>query len=214
MKNRVSELVLIVVVLLPCAYLLSLYSALPERVPIHWNIQGEVDGWGGKNTTWIISLLPILTYFGLLVAAKIDPKSKLNLEDKKFGILRLILVLFMSMISIFILMMIADKYDLQIANILVIIGLLFVFLGNYLPTLSSNYFVGIRTPWTLQNEEVWRKTHRFTGRVWIMLGLLIAILGGFPDFPYLFVAVITLVVLKVALPLIMSYVYFDRINDD
>ena len=64
-------------------------------------------------------------------------------------------------------------YDLPINHFSgLLVGILFLVIGNYLPQCKPNYFIGIRTPWTLSNEEVWRKTHRFSRKVFIVLGII------------------------------------------
>ena len=93
-----------------------------------------------------------------------------------------------------------------------IIGLLFAFLGNYFKTIKPNYFIGIKTPWTLENEEVWKKTHIIGGKLWFVGGLLMALTFLLPNEMQLYTflgitAVITIV------PIVYSYLEFKKIKN-
>ena len=95
----------------------------------------------------------------------------------KYYTLRFMLTLFFSVLATYLLYL-SNAGSLKNPNLLVaLIGVLFAVLGNYFQAIRPNYFIGIRTPWTLENEEVWKKTHRLGGRLWIACGLLIAVIS-------------------------------------
>ena len=85
-------------------------------------------------------------------------------------------------------------------------------LGNYFKTIKPNYFIGIRTPWTLENEEVWKKTHLFGGKLWFIGGLLIFILSLIIPDNYSFYVLITVTVIISILPIIYSYLEFKKLK--
>ena len=108
-------------------------------------------------------------------------------------------------------------YEFDIGKIvLLVVILMFIGIGNYLSVIEPNYFIGIRTPWTLEDPEVWRKTHRLTARLWVTSGLILLVLWPFLGsrlYTYFFVAAIAVMVLT---PVIFSYRLFQatRIPDN
>ncbi|GAA4844472.1 SdpI family protein [Algivirga pacifica] len=174
MKHFIKkELPLIIIALIPLVYLLVIWEKLPEKVPLHWNISGEIDRWGSKMTlAGLVLLLNPFMYLLLWVVPKIDPKRKVNNMGGKYYQLRVLMGLFFSALAIFILIA-SQKQEMNDGGLLALIGLLFVGMGNYMKTIRHNYFIGIRTPWTLESEEVWKKTHALGGRIWFIGGLLI-----------------------------------------
>jgi uncharacterized membrane protein len=150
-----------------------LLDILPEEFPMHWNYRGEVDRYMAKEKG--IYILPFLTlgltlFFPLL--QKIDPrKEKYQQFRKPWEIFQLLFVVFFAYIY-FISLYIALHPDLSMNTFMLSgIGVLFIVLGNYMGKIRQNYFVGIKTPWTLHNEMIWNKTHR--------LGAWCFVLGGF-----------------------------------
>lgn len=190
-----------------------IYPSLPTEVPIHWNAKGEIDGWGRKTNLWLIPALTVgLVYLIFLIIPKIDPKKQLQNMGSKFYQLKFVFMLFMSALSLFILYS-TQQQGISNPNTLgLIIGLLFAAIGNYLPSVKSNYFIGIRTPWTLENEVVWKKTHRMAGRIWLIGGLLL--IGLSLILPAItFIYVILGISLPLALiPLVYSYIIYKKVE--
>jgi len=209
------ELPIISIALIPAIYLLLIWNSLPEEVPMHWNFQGEIDVYGHKSSLWIIILavnLPI--YFLMLFLPKFGGKEKnMELMGKKYERLRLILQLFLSSIVMVILVTIAGHTSIRLELMMGACFALFMILfGNYMGNIRQNHFVGIRTPWTLQSEEVWKKTHELGGKLWM--------LGGFGGLVLLFVlpenwALMTIVILMIApmiYTLFYSYILFRKLE--
>jgi uncharacterized membrane protein len=169
-----KELPLIGIVLAPFVYLSIIWDSLPEKVPTHWNYKGDVDKWGHKySLIALLFLLPVLTYILMLVIPKIDPKRKIKLMGRKYSQLKFILVLFMSTVA-FIILHISVHQSTSSPNLIFIsIGVLLIALGNYFKVIQPNYFIGIKTPWTLESKEVWKLTHKLAGKLWIAGGLII-----------------------------------------
>tara|TARA_R110002167_G_C12655880_1_gene649514 strand:- start:314 stop:958 length:645 start_codon:yes stop_codon:yes gene_type:complete len=206
-----KELPLLIIVILPFIYLAYIWNDLPKKVPIHWNGEGEIDGYGDKVSLILIPiLLSLLTYVILILIPIIDPKGKIKNMGEKYESIKFILIFFMSFLALFILYS-SHSQTITNPNILfILIGFLFVFLGNYMKTIKPNYFIGIRTPWTLENETVWKRTHKLAGIMWFLAGILIIILSlilGKRLNRILFI-VITCIISIV--PIIYSYIQFKK----
>lgn len=176
--NLKKELPILAIVLLPFIYLAYVWNELPSKVPMHWNIKGEIDRYGDKSELIIIPfLLPLLVYLIFLVVPKIDPKNKLNKMGGKLQAIKFLLTTLMSILALFIIYTAKNQSFTNPNYIVIIIGVLFIVIGNYFKTIKPNYFIGIRTPWTLENETVWKKTHKLGGKMWFIGGILIVILS-------------------------------------
>jgi uncharacterized membrane protein len=210
-----KDLPLIGIVLLPFVYLAYIWNDLPEKVPMHWNIKGDVDRYGTKYELLLIPiLLPLLIYVVFLVVPKIDPKKRIKDMGGKYQSLKGILIIFMSALSLFIMYTAKNESAHNPNYIVLIIGLLFIFLGNYFKTIKPNYFIGIKTPWTLENETIWKKTHNLAGKIWFVGGLLVVlcslILGKETNFACF--AIITVIITLV--PVVYSYMLFRELNKE
>lgn len=152
----------------------ALYPQLPERVASHWNFKGEVDGYSSRF--WGAFGIPLMTagiYVLMVVLPSIDPRRQ-NYE-KFAGVYRLfkaIMVIFMIGLYLIVILS-ALGYRIPVDRAVTSgVSLLFIVLGNFMGQIRHNYFVGIKTPWTLASEEVWQKTHRLGGRLWVAAGLI------------------------------------------
>lgn len=193
------------------AFALGVYARLPERIPSHWNLQGEVDGWMEKPWGAFVQPAIATLMLGLLwLLPRIDPR-RANVErfaeDRR--LLINLIILFMAVVQAATFAH-ALGWPVQVDRvILASIGLLFVGLGNYLPRIRSNWFMGIRTPWTLDNERVWRATHRVGGRTFVAAGLVMALAALLPE-PLREWTAGAAIAVAVAVPLVYSYVAYRR----
>lgn len=199
-----------IIILILCSYVLSVIAIpyLPNEVAIHWNAAGEPDGFANK--WWGALLFPIfLTGIVALVIflPKVDPRKE-NYE--KFGNVYRIF-LHALVIFLFSLHVVTLAYNVGIpvqVDVVVPIGVggLFIVLGNYMPKIKPNYFIGIRTPWTLENEEVWQKTHRVGGKVFVIMGVLV-MLTVFAESVWRFVFLLIIVFGGTMYLFVQSYIF-------
>ncbi|PEY32463.1 hypothetical protein CN354_21215 [Bacillus cereus] len=173
MKKHFFAIILISITLL--AWVIA-WPHLPNTIATHWG-GGTADGFSSK-LTGMMSMVGIMIgcYVFLNVLQKIDPKKE-NYEKFSKALMMinnsLLVVLFIGNIDIITNGLGYKLFINRVPELLV--GILFLIIGNYLPQCKPNFFVGMRNPWTLSNEEVWRKTHRFSGKVFVALGLLMIV---------------------------------------
>ena len=193
------------------AFAAAVYTRLPQRVPSHWNLRGEVDGWMDKPwgalaqpaiATGILALLWLIP--------RIDPR-RANVEhfaeDRRL-IINLV-VCFLAVVQVATLGQ-ALGWPVEVDRVLTAsVGLLFVGLGNYLPRIRSNWFIGIRTPWTMDNERVWRATHRVGGRAFVAAGMLMVLAALLGPRARTW-AIGAAIVIGGVVPLVYSYVAYRR----
>ena len=209
-----KELPIVGFVLLPFIYLTYLWNSLPEKVSIHWNYKGEIDDWGTKySLIGVAFLLPVLTYVLMLLIPKIDPKKRIELMGGKYYQIKFVLVVFMSILSLFFIHSSKSQTLSSPILVFVLIGLLFMALGNYFKVIKQNYFLGIKTPWTLESEEVWKLTHILAGKLWIIGGLLIVIFSLVIPENINFYFFITITAIISIVPIVYSYLIFKKIKN-
>jgi uncharacterized membrane protein len=163
-------------VLLPFAYALYLYPTLPNKIPMHFNINGEVDGWGSKESIYllpsIMGLTSIFVYFLMANIKKIDPKRYEGADDKVYAQFGLFTSGFLCCLSIVILYStVHSGVDIN-KLIFPLLGFAFAGMGIYMPKLKQNNIAGFKLPWTLDNEANWNATHALAGKVWMVGGAL------------------------------------------
>ncbi len=188
-----------------------LYPSLPEQIPTHWNAQGQVDDTMKKPLGVII--MPAMALFTFVVMKLIPIISPKGFRTDKFsdviGVLQVTLVGFMSIVAVLVLLE-ARGLDVRINEMIIFgTGLLFVIIGNYLGKVRKNFFIGIRTPWTLASDEVWNRTHRIGGRLFMLSGVIIW-LGALLRLPLTWT--VGVAVGLVLIPVVYSYVLYRKIE--
>ncbi len=205
-KHLKTLIITSVIILLPIVAGLILWNTLPEQIPSHWNAAGEVDGYSSK-AFFVFGLPLIMLAFQWLcvVVTGTDPK-KANHTEKIMNLVLWIMPVLVITLSVFTYMT-ALGHDVRMEVLMpILLGLMFVIIGNYLPKCKQSYTIGIKIPWTLNSEENWNKTHRFAGWLWTFCGtaiMLTAFFGGFMIF-------FGIVLLMVAAPLIYSYTLYRK----
>ena len=171
---RVLQILLLLGMFAAGAYL---YPQLPDRIPTHWSFDGTVDGWSGKaGGAGPAPLVALGLSVALPVFRMLDPRRENYAKfARAWAVIQLTMVAFFA--YVYALQMIAALRP-EIAPsmgraMMGGIGVLFILMGNYFGKVRHNYFVGIRTPWTLASEEVWNRTHRLGGWLWVAAGALV-----------------------------------------
>lgn len=201
---------LIVVAMLVTGWIL--FDNLPDQMPTHWNVEGQVDGYMPKSTA--IYLFPGITFAAALlfpVLSMIDPrKEKYVLFRRPWLILQTVFVLFFAYMY-FVSLYLALNPDVLITPfILTGLGILFIIIGNYLGKVRQNYFVGIKTPWTLHSEEVWNKTQRVGGWAFLFAGI-VTLINAFVRWQ-LVPVMITVLAIAVIVPVVYSYILYRKLK--
>ena len=212
--NIKKELSLIAIVAAPFIYLASIWKGLPASVPLHWNIKGEIDRYGDKSELLLIPiLLPLLIYLIFSLVPLIDPKGKIKQMGNKYFMLKAAMTIFMSILAMIIIYAVKNQSLYNPNYIVLLIGVLFVILGNYFKTLRANYFIGIKTPWTLENETVWKETHKLAGKIWFIGGFIIILSSLILDKKANFSVFVGITIIVSLVPVIYSFFKFRSLSN-
>lgn len=209
MKGQ-KNLWLLVLCVLSVAGTALIYSRLPEKIPMHWGIEGQIDRYGGRGEIFLTAGVSFLFYGLMLVIPRIDPRrDNYKKHMKAFSLIIAALVLFMIALH-WMMVAVALGADINVQTaICLAMAVLFAVIGNVLPQARHNYTFGIRTPWTLADEEVWRKTHRVGGYVfWLMAAALAA--AAFIPSVIAFILAIGGIVAGVVFLVVYSYILFEH----
>jgi len=175
MKNNKIHIAILTIILFSFAVAAFFYNRMPDRMISHWNAAGQANGYMTK--CWALYLMPsisVLMYLLFLLLPKIDPMKK-NFEKFRLWFDGLVLVIVTFLFYIYLLSLVANLgYPFNMTTmVLPAIGLLFIYLGYMMEHVKKNWFVGIRTPWTLSSDVVWNKTHMLAGKLFKMAGVFI-----------------------------------------
>jgi uncharacterized membrane protein len=187
------------------------YPQLPPRIATHWNIAGQPNGYSSR--AFAALLLPLMIVGVALpfqVLPKLDPwrDNYTKFADTYWLLANSATVFLLAVHGVVIAHGLGHPVSVQ-RIMPIALGLLFVVIGNYLARVEPNWFVGIRTPWTLSSEAVWRKTHRSAGRVFVVGGFVVIAESLLPPLTSGLAVAGTLLVLAVA-PIVQSYVLWRR----
>ena len=206
MKIKINKKLVLftsILILLPSLVGCVFWNQLPEEIPTHFNLLGQADGYNHKmSAIFGLPTLMLLMHWLLLFLMIKDPKSS-NISSKIQVLIYWIIpfVSCLSMISIF-----GESLGYSMmSGILaqIFMGVVMIVIGNYLPKTRRNYIIGIRLPWTLENDANWRKTHRLAGKIWVLGGLLL-FLNSFVQLYVYWVFFLTLFFV-VIIPSVYSY---------
>lgn len=213
MASRTSRLNLISLGLVAAAFAVTaaVYGRLPDRMPSHWNLAGQVDGYAAKP--WGPFLMPLVMaalHLLFVVIRRASPKGfRVDAFEKAVAIVEAATLAFLLTIGVVMLLVGLGEPLSMNRVVAVAIGPLFAVIGNFMGKFTRNFFMGIRTPWTLASDEVWLRTHRLGGRLWVAGGLVLFVSGLVgPSLTPLFVVlpIITLV------PALYSFVIYRRLE--
>jgi uncharacterized membrane protein len=191
---------------------LLLWNRLPDPMASHWDVNDQVNGYMPKF--WGVFLLPLITLAMLvlfLVVPSIDPlKANIAQFREVFNLFIVLMVAFMVYIYGLTLAWSLGYTDFKMSGaMLPAIGLLFIFTGFMMRQARRNFFIGIRTPWTLSSDAVWNETHR-VGAVLFMVSGVLAFLGGFFGGTTAFWLMFIPIIGSTIFLLVYSYVLYRR----
>lgn len=207
MRKWIPLLIVVVAIVASAA----VYQRLPETIPTHWDMDGQPNGWSSRAFgAWFTPVLLLGMWALVRILPAIDPRGA---NYAKFGgaFEAIIESLMLFLLGVHILILRAGLgQSAPVQRVVPIgVGILLIVVGNLLPRMRPNWFIGIRTPWTLSSDRVWEKTHRFGGRVFVAGGLLI-VLAAFASPQAASIVLVTVVVLAAAAVLIYSYAEWKR----
>lgn len=186
-------------------------------MPIHWNADGQVDSFGSKIVGLLLCpaimvLLPLL----LNLCFKLDPRrAHVQRSSEALGVIMIGLGVYLLLIhALLIRAALSESARLDHKVLATLLGGLFVLLGLVLPKLRSNWFAGIRTPWTLSSERVWHLTHRLGGWTFTFAGIVIAVLAWLVEPRLLFGLTMAVIGTAALIPIIYSYVCYTHERGD
>lgn len=213
-RASLTHVIVVIIAMAPLIYLALIWSSLPDTVPVHFNSRMEPDRYGSKNelvtVTGILALVSILLYLLLRNIHRFDPKRKNHPTSSSFIKLGTGMVVFISTLSLLIILSASSNTKLMESLLFPVMGLLFAFLGNYMVNLKPNYFAGFRLPWTLSDNENWRKTHQLGGKIWFWAGMVFAVASLFMPFKMVVPVFIGMMIIITLWPCIYSYRLFRK----
>ena len=212
MSKKNTNIIISAILILAIAVTLVLYPSIPDIIPTHWGPSGQIDGTGPKYMLFIFLGEAVGINFLMLFAEKIDPKGENYARfPKVFNVFRIFVTALLCGME---LLSIGFAFNPQFADMskimFVVMGGMFVLLGNYMPKVKHNYTFGIKTPWTLDNETVWNKTHRMSGPLWVVAGMAIMALSLIKTTTVTNILRVAVMVVVVFIPMIYSYFVFQQ----
>lgn len=183
------------------------YNQLPETMATHFDFNNHANGFSSKPMALFgIPMILVLVYILAYFFTSQDPKRSNQNEKVVAFVLVIIPILNLIVSGMIISVNLGNKVDIGLI-INIFIGILFMGLGNYMPKIKRNYTIGIRLPWTLDNDYIWDKTHRFAGYIWSIGGIIYLIAAFFlKDYSHYFIPVIILIL--TAIPTVYSYMIY------
>jgi uncharacterized membrane protein len=204
-------------IIAPAIYLAIAWNTLPETIAMHFNLKGDIDRYGSKNelATMIMILIAVnaLVYLLLPQVYRIDPKRyAAENKGRLFRIAFAVSVFTSAVLCLIIYSSIHGNIKFSMRFILAGVGLMLAVVGNYIYNIKPNYFAGIRLPWTLNNDENWKKTHLLGGKLLFGGGPLIAVICLFTPFLFSMITLFTILLLVIMTTCIYSYRLYKKMN--
>ena len=186
---------------------------LNDTIPTHFDINGNPDQFGSKYFVLIFPGISLLIGVSMLLISKY---AKVSDNYKKYMLLTgtVLQVMFLVLIVIFVLYVLSyvDEFPtFDISKVMMILfGLLFIIMGNFMPKIEKNSTLGLRTTWSMYNETTWQKSHRFTGFMGVIVGVLCLILSLFFNETVNFIILMSLILIFTVSTTVASYIYYKN----
>ena len=209
MKLRPLTIIVVASVLAMLAISAWAWGRVPDdaQVPIHWGIDGQPNGYAPKWFGFLFTpALGLVLGSVFLAIPRIDPRREHLVASTRawVAITGSAMVLLLIVHSAVVATVLGATFDMG-RVVAVVVGGLFAVIGNFLGKTRSNWFMGIRTPWTLSSERSWTKTHRLGGRLFLVVGLLSIVLGLLTSDQVVFFALVPGIVVAALVPIVYSY---------
>ena len=204
--SKAKIIVTSVITLIPVAAGVILWNKLPETIATHWGVGNTPDGFSSKPVAvFALPAFLLAVHLLCLLATKADPKNK-NINPKMLDLVLWICPV-LSVVLGAVIYSYALGYEVNVqAVVTIILGVMFVIIGNYLPKCKQSYTMGIKLPWTLSDEENWNKTHRLAGKLWVAGGIILLATA----FVQSAVVVVVVLALLVIIPTTYSYMLYRK----
>ena len=212
MNKFIKEFVLWILILLPIIYLVSIWQQLPEIVPTHFSNSGVANGWSYRSTLIYVTCgLGFGFYIIMLAIPFIDPRKKITQSGFNYYNFRFIITFFIALITTFLIYSSNGGTFKNPNIILLIIGTIVAIFGIIMKTIEPNNFIGIRTPWAMESDYNWKKTHQLASPIWFWGGI---ILDTFPFIsphkPVKTFIVLGIAAIMVLVPFVYSYIVYKN----
>jgi len=205
-KNLKTMIITSIIILAPIVVGLILWDQLPAELATHFGENGEPNGWSSKEfAVFGMPLFLLAVHWFCAFFTGVDPKKE-NISNKMMT-----LVLWICpVVAIFgcgstYMYALDDSINTTIMGVL-LVGCMFLVVGNYMPKMKQSYTLGIKLPWTLNSEENWNRTHRLAGGLWMIAGVCV-IIGGFAE---VFWVVFVALLVAVLVPTVYSYMLYKK----
>jgi len=209
--NIKSEIFPLLILMIIFVFSLYFYKHFAGSVPVHWNLSGKADSWSSPfKASFLLPVIALFVYLLFLILPKIDPKKERYKQfTKTYNIFKNIILLYL--LAVYLLIGLnALGYSI---NIIVattsLLGSLFIIIGNYMSKIKMNWFLGIRTPWTLSSENVWNKTHRLGAKIFVFTGIVFLFIGYVSSFWRIFIF-IALGIIMITSTVFYSYYLYNK----
>jgi len=211
MRSLRKEILSWVLIAAAWGFSLALYPRLPQSIPTHWDFHGRPDGFTPKPWgAFVTPMVMIGIYFVFLLLPKISPRG--YRFDSFLGVWEIVRTAILALLLLVHILILLSGAGVAIDLVRAMEtggGLLLVLLGNYMGKIGKNFFFGIRTPWTLASDEVWLRTHRLGGKLFVIAGLVVfaaGVLGTAPILPMIAIGAAALV------SVVYSYLLYRRLE--
>jgi uncharacterized membrane protein len=213
--TRVYWIIALVLLAITTVVTALMYSSLPETIPTHWNIRGEVDGYGGK---WTLFLFPAIMAGMLVLFYFLPALSPKHFEVDTFRstylyIMVLVVALFGYMDAVMLYVVhraVAKEPSIDLGRAFIAgLFLFFTLMGNVIGKVRRNFYIGVRVPWTLASDRVWNDTHRLAAWVMVAAGCIgfVMTVSGFS-----IIAAFALLIGSAFIPIIYSFVHYKSLE--
>ncbi len=208
-KNKTKAIISSVIILLPILFGLIMWNDLPNIMTTHWGADGNADGFSSKAfAVFGLPFILLVLHFICLLFTMLDKKQK-EQNPKALGVIFWIIPIISLLVNgIMYRAAFGKEIDLSLF-VPMLLGIMLIFMGNYMPKVKQNSTLGIKISWTLQNEENWNKTHRLCGKVWVICGFVLLLCALLPLKAFS-VAVPCVIAAAVIIPTVYSYLIYRQ----